>query len=817
VPSTSTSKVALVIKGLHGARLERNGKMVHSGAPVVNSTSTSALLLDCTTPSSDNVFMYAGEVPPFVTATSGTADAGCAACPAVPKCPVLDGSGAQPKLTVGINDVAANTEIEFTVAFKNALEAQSSQKLSIEVISCDASYVIAPSEIPVKAAHKGTNQEPLTIVASAPFTVKKACQSSPCTRATNTITVSLQPKFALSGAKEAEITIRGLKGSDTADGLVTLLTGTPIFESKAKWRQSSGTLVLKVASEKTLATDKVTVVQFDITNPRYQQEGPETIEISASGDVPHAAVCMDTCTGLAAPLKVDSGVFRDASVNASSTTAGANNTITVAMKPTCALLCEGRDSVVTVEGLVGSMTPDTTLLPVTMIHGSATLFKSAIQVEDLSFTYDCALADNKVMLTVDASVEASPVGSLLQLSSGTCKDRYAKIRAFDEKSGCATLDVSAAGKWADGKAPCDVGAVKSIQVAHGGEGFKAGAFIVDSETGSGLTGTCAVDPSGAVVSIAVDSAGKGYPAATVVRCPRKCPVEQAKVVSSCACGCGCGSDETGSGSGSGSGSGDDKRGCSCSNASKTSTDPACEPVQDFGLRVSTAIDAVGPVVSGACSWSRDAGRLTCQIHGCMKADAATSFSVMIRNGMSSQDGQTVNVMAGGKNPIGAVALTGKAMQIDKTVGPTESVTATCVCRACDTTTGSTPALNYTCVTAGNADMGAMCTCKARFSDLAAAKIYGLNADMQCNSATKIKSVKIAGIATELSLVSQAPSTCSDSCSSYHRILSGVSVPKADTTGGSLEVEIESETEADPSDYCGSGDMFKAVVSLAPVV
>ena len=806
--STTSTKVALVVKGLNGARLERGSVLVASGAPDVNMTSDSAaanaLLVECTAGSSSNVHMYPGGVPPFdaIEKADGGADAGCPACPAVPKCPLLDGTGGQSKLTVGVDEIAANTMVEFTVKFKNALEAQASQSLTIEVVSCDARYVIPPTVIPVKAAYKGTNQEPLYIVASAPFTVKKICQSSPCTSATNTITVSLQPKFVLTGAKSAEITIRGLKGSDSPDGLVTLLTGTPTFEPKARWKQSSGTLILRVAAGKTVPIDKVTVVQLDITNPRYQQAAPETIEISASGDVPHAPMCMDVCSGYEAPLSITAGTFTSASVNASTTVAGADNTVTVEVKPTCSLLCEGRDSVVTIEGLVGSKTPDRTLLPVTMVSGSATLFKSNMPVH-VSFTHSCALSDNKAVLT---GVSGDPVDTLLQFTKGKCKDRYTKITAFDAETGCATLEQFSSGVWSDGSNFClsanggDVGAVESIAVRNGGTGFKAGSFIVDSTTGSGLAGTCAVDPTGKVTSITVTAGGEGYSADTVVRCPRACPIEQKRLVSSCGCGCGCG--------------------CGCN----TTTDAACEPVDDFGLKVTTSLAELGPVVAGACSWSKDAGRLTCPIQGCMNADAATKFSFSIANGDYSQCGQTVNVMAGGSYPLGAVALTGKAMEIVASSSPTESAIATCVCRSCGSTTGPrssslagvTPALNASCVTPGNSTHGAKCTCTAKFSDLDSTKTYALGADMQCNVASTIKSIKVAGTdsASALGAVTQASAdTCNDKCSTYHRLFSGIGIDKTDTSSGSLEVEVESETIAGAVDYCGSGDMFKAVLSI----
>ena len=94
--------------------------------------------------------------------------------------------------------------------------------------------------------------------------------------------------------------------------------------------------------------------------------------------------------------------------------------------------------------------------------------------------------------------------------------------------------------------------------------------------------------------------------------------------------------------------------------------------------------------------------------------------------------------------------------------------------------------------------------------------------MQCNVASTIKSIKVAGAesASALAAVTQASAdTCNDKCSTYHRLFSGIRIDTADTSSGSLEVEVESETIAvavEPLDYCGSGDMFKAVLSVTPI-
>ena len=96
------------------------------------------------------------------------------------------------------------------------------------------------------------------------------------------------------------------------------------------------------------------------------------------------------------------------------------------------------------------------------------------------------------------------------------------------------------------------------------------------------------------------------------------------------------------------------------------------------------------------------------------------------------------------------------------------------------------------------------------------RTYGLGADLQCNFPASITKMKIAGTEKALTGVTQAPSTCNDKCSSYHRLFSSMAIAKSDTSSGTLEVEFESETAAGPVDYCGSGDQFKAVLSITPI-
>jgi hypothetical protein len=356
---------------------------------------------------------------------------------------------------------------------------------------------------------------------------------------------------------------------------------------------------------------------------------------------------MDQCEGELAPMLVNEATFQPAAIASSSTEGGGDNVITITLQPNCTVLCESRESVITVAGLVGSSTGDSKALPVSMIMGSPGLFMSPAELS-LSFTKECALEDNKVVIS---GVHADPTRAMLYFSHGACADWYTKITAFDHDTGCATLDV-ASGTWSDQQQACRLGAVGSITVTQAGSGFKSGDFIVDSETGSGLTGQCFVTgKDGAVASVVVTNPGQGYNKHVKVRCPRSCPIEQKQQVATCACGCGCG----------------------CNNAADTAANNngvkanCSEPVKEYGMYSSASIASTAKITS-VCAWSQTTGRLTCAVQGCVKSSEETVFSVVLTNARINQPAQTVNVMASGHIGIPAAHLTGHNVMQIKTQG-----------------------------------------------------------------------------------------------------------------------------------------------------
>jgi len=99
----------------------------------------------------------------------------------------------------------------------------------------------------------------------------------------NTLTLTIQPSASISAG--ATLTIAGLTGSQTSDsGSLTIGgAGASIFGSSADWTQSSGTLVLTVASGQSVPTGSDTVITFTLTNPSSADAGVTGITLASSG------------------------------------------------------------------------------------------------------------------------------------------------------------------------------------------------------------------------------------------------------------------------------------------------------------------------------------------------------------------------------------------------------------------------------------------------------------------------------------------------------------------------------------------------------
>ncbi len=99
----------------------------------------------------------------------------------------------------------------------------------------------------------------------------------------NTLTFTVNPSSAISAT--STLTIGGLTGSQTSDSASLTVGGTnaAIFGSSGVWTQSSGTLVLTVASGQSVPTGSDTVITFTLTNPASTNSGVTGVTLASSG------------------------------------------------------------------------------------------------------------------------------------------------------------------------------------------------------------------------------------------------------------------------------------------------------------------------------------------------------------------------------------------------------------------------------------------------------------------------------------------------------------------------------------------------------
>lgn len=120
----------------------------------------------------------------------------------------------------------------------------------------------------------------LTLIAE--FLTTSLTDSTNLANSSNIFTLTVQPDTAISAG--SSITLSGLTGSATSDNGSLSLGGAnaSIFGSTGSWTQSTGTLVLTVASGQTLATGSDTVITFTLTNPA-SGSGVTSVNLSATG------------------------------------------------------------------------------------------------------------------------------------------------------------------------------------------------------------------------------------------------------------------------------------------------------------------------------------------------------------------------------------------------------------------------------------------------------------------------------------------------------------------------------------------------------
>jgi len=665
-------------------------------------------------------------------------------------------------LTLGLaSTVTRNTLVTVTFACNYALLRQAAPQLWLEVTRSSAGVIIPPTPVPT-ALSLSADLRALNIYGSAGFLISSIGQSSTVPAGSNTITVVIQPAEDI--VANSSLTISGLVGAATPSGALRIYDmGSVLFSSVGSWDRKSGSLVLIVAIGQTVSASASTTLRFDLTNPLSAQPSSDEILISASGPVPFGPTRMGALSGSDLPLLVRTYNFSDIAVGQSSPIPGGPNVITATLR-TNAVLRKSMQSVVVLEGLIGATNSDNEAMPLTMIEPSLAngppLFSPFDDVF-ISATDSCRFTDGRVLVSgLGKKVDLS--GTLLYFTQGACVNRWVRVASFDTATGCANLSASF-GVWEDGASPCqEFGRVQGFQVTASGSGYKPGdsttpatEFIINTTVslvpGSGLTGRCLVNLSGAVTGVTVTQRGSMYTSDVTVICPSDCQKAP-------------------------------------TSASSCSSTPSGQ-----GLAMKAVLETVrASVVAGA--WRRSTGSLKLVVRDQILPSTLVRLSFGLSNGLAPQAAQQVMVLASGSPVVPSTRMTGASgSQAPMLIGQlTLSQSLSCESSGCV--------------------VGSPCSCAGGFSGVPVGRqVYSLRAEVQCNGGGGAFNVTAPAVTAIQSFLTQPPAACKGMCDARFALLPPVDVTSAVTQAGGLD--FGASVSAAGQDFCMAGKHLKVYFTL----
>lgn len=189
----------------------------------------------------------------------------------------------------------------------------------------------------------------------------------------------------------------------------------------------------------------------------------------------------------------------------------------------------------------------------------------------------------------------------------------------------------------------------------------------------------------------------------------------------------------------------------------------------------------------SASWDKITGRLEMRVRGEINTTEPIIMSFKLKNGKTPQTARDVYVMAGGSSPIGSTLLTGSVMAIS---GLDTTVTALCTCAP----------------SAGSSS----CTCSTTMTGIPTGRpVYALKAEYQCNGGGSL----VVKVASNVTAVTQPPSSCKDSCQTYHTLYDWYDVASQVNAVNTGSLPLEVEASGVSADYCGANNNLKVVFTL----
>jgi hypothetical protein len=207
------------------------------------------------------------------------------------------------------------------------------------------------TNIPAVNASLGTgNASPMLV---AGWEVKRIGQLFPASNALNTISVTIASQATLTTNIVGELIVRGLFGSTTPAGSVSVATTGP-FAGTARWNPTNGTLAFKLSAS--MAPYTSYVLEVVLQNPSLGRDADTGIAVEAmnpQGVLTFPPILMEAASGNNAPFLVAD--FLQKSISQSTMAALAQNTLTITIATRSSLEGFYRTSIV-LSGLTGSGT-----------------------------------------------------------------------------------------------------------------------------------------------------------------------------------------------------------------------------------------------------------------------------------------------------------------------------------------------------------------------------------------------------------------------------------------------------------------------------
>jgi hypothetical protein len=207
------------------------------------------------------------------------------------------------------------------------------------------------TNIPAVNASLGTgNASPMLV---AGWEVKRIGQLFPASNALNTISVTISSHATLTTDIVGELIVRGLFGSTTPAGSVSVATTGP-FAGTARWNPTNGTLAFKLSASMVPYTSYV--LEVVLQNPSLGRDADTGIVVEATnpqGVLIFPPTLMEAASGNNAPFLVAD--FLQKSISQSTMAALAQNTLTITIATRSSLEGFYRTSIV-LSGLTGSGT-----------------------------------------------------------------------------------------------------------------------------------------------------------------------------------------------------------------------------------------------------------------------------------------------------------------------------------------------------------------------------------------------------------------------------------------------------------------------------